>query len=158
MFDFVLYGKKTLHPQPSRLYLADLTATEVCDWFISFSTGTPPPPPTHLSLFPMIILLVSPQSDCLNGLVVKASVWILFATGFFLCWVIQVTQKCALQWPPCQAPGIIGSALGLISPVSVYFDWVRNVATSISVWQHVKLSSTLRPWDTQACCWDEKQS
>ena len=26
---------------------------------------------------------------------------------------------------PCQAPGVIGSALGLVGPVSVYCDWVR---------------------------------
>ena len=26
---------------------------------------------------------------------------------------------------PCQASGIIGSALGLVGPVSVYCDWVR---------------------------------
>ena len=31
----------------------------------------------------------------------------------------------ALQWLPCQAPGVIGSALGLVGPVSVYCDWVR---------------------------------
>ena len=30
----------------------------------------------------------------------------------------------ALQWLPCQAPGIIGSALGLVG-LSVYCDWVR---------------------------------
>ena len=30
-----------------------------------------------------------------------------------------------LQWLPCQAPGVIGSALGLVGPVSVYCDWVR---------------------------------
>ena len=30
-------------------------------------------------------------------------------------------------------------------------------ATSISVWQHVKLSEQFRPWDTLACCWDIKQ-
>ena len=35
------------------------------------------------------------------------------------------TQKLALQWLPCQAPGVIGSALGLVGPVSVYCDWVR---------------------------------
>ena len=29
--------------------------------------------------------------------------------------------------------------------------------TSISVWQHVKLSEPFRPWDTFACCWDVKQ-
>ena len=33
--------------------------------------------------------------------------------------------KLALQWLPCQTPGVIGSALGLVSPVSVYCDWVR---------------------------------
>ena len=39
--------------------------------------------------------------------------------------VIPVTQKLALQWLPCQAPGVIGSALGLVGPLSVYCDWVR---------------------------------
>ena len=36
--------------------------------------------------------------------------------------VIPVISKLALQWLPCQAPGIIGSALGLVGPVSVYCD------------------------------------
>ena len=45
--------------------------------------------------------------------------------GIFPGRVIPVTQKLAFQWLPCQAPGIIGSALGLVSPVSVYCDWVR---------------------------------
>ena len=45
--------------------------------------------------------------------------------GFFRGRVIQVTQKLALQWLPCPAPGVIGSALGLVGPVSVYCDWVR---------------------------------
>ena len=64
------------------------------------------------------------------------------------------------QWLPCQAPGVIGSVLGLVGPVSVYCDWVRWKvwsATSISVWQHVQLSEQTRPWDTLACCWDVKQ-
>ena len=54
----------------------------------------------------------------------------------------------------------MGSALGLVGPVSVYCDWVRWKvwsAASISVWQHVKLSVQIRPWDTLACCWDDKQ-
>ena len=34
-------------------------------------------------------------------------------------------SKLALQWLPCQAPGVIGSALRLVGPVSVYCDWVR---------------------------------
>ena len=62
--------------------------------------------------------------------------------------VIPVTYKLALQWLPCQAPDVIGSELGLIGPVSVYCDWVRwkvGSATSISVWQHVKLSVQIRP-------------
>ena len=68
--------------------------------------------------------------------------------------------KLALRWQPCQAPGVIRSVLGLVGPVSVYCDWVRWKlwsATSISVWQHVKLSEQIRPWDTLACCWDVKQ-
>ena len=39
--------------------------------------------------------------------------------------VIPVTLKLALQWLLCQAPGIIGSALELVSQVSGYCDWVR---------------------------------
>ena len=53
-----------------------------------------------------------------------------------------MTSKLALQWLPCQAPGVLGSALGLVGPVSVYCDWVRwrvGSATSISVWQHFYL-------------------
>ena len=50
--------------------------------------------------------------------------------AFLICWtpyaaLFVVTEKLALQWLPCQAPGVIGSALGLVGPVSVYCDWVR---------------------------------
>ena len=34
-------------------------------------------------------------------------------------------KKMALQWLPCQEPCVIGSALRLVGPVSVYCDWVR---------------------------------
>ena len=54
----------------------------------------------------------------------RPEVRIPLATGFF--WVvIPVAYKLALQWLPCQAPGIIGSVLGLVSLVSVYCDCVR---------------------------------
>ena len=46
------------------------------------------------------------------------------------------------------APGVIGSVPGLVGPVSVYCDWMRWKVwstTSISVWQHVKLSVQIRP-------------
>ena len=66
---------------------------------------------------------------------------------FFWGQVIPVTQKLALQWLPCQTPGVIGSAPGLVSPVSVYCDWVRwKVGSAASiVWQHVELSEQIRP-------------
>ena len=38
---------------------------------------------------------------------------------------VESYQKLALQWLPCQAPGFVGSALGLVGPVSVYCHWVR---------------------------------
>ena len=44
---------------------------------------------------------------------------------FFRGPVISMTSKLALQWLPCQAPVVMGSALGLVGPVSVYCDWVR---------------------------------
>ena len=97
------------------------------------------------------------QGYRLVGLVVKASAsraanpefdsrlrqW-----GLFQGPVIPVTLKLTLQQLPCQASGIIGSVLGLVSPVSVYCDWVRRKvgsATSISVWQHVNWSEQIRP-------------
>ena len=55
----------------------------------------------------------------------RSRVGIPLATGFFRGRVIPVTSKLALQWLPCQAPGVIGSALGLVGTVSVYCDWVR---------------------------------
>ena len=45
-----------------------------------------------------------------------------FTAGIFLC---HVTEINSLQWLPCQAPGVIGSVLGLVGLVSVYCDWVR---------------------------------
>ena len=44
----------------------------------------------------------------------------------------RVTEQLALQWLPCQAPYIIGSALGQVGPVSVYCDWVRKKVGSAS--------------------------
>ena len=94
--------------------------------------------------------------DRLIGLAVKASASRAEDLGFksFLRGdfsrgqVIPVTSKLALQWLPCQAPGVKGLVLGLVGPVSVYCDWVRwkvGSATCISVWQHVKLSEQIRP-------------
>ena len=44
---------------------------------------------------------------------------------------------------------------------SVSILWLSEVkvwsATSVSVWQHIKLSVHIRPWDTLACYWDVKQ-
>ena len=33
--------------------------------------------------------------------------------------------KTDIQWLPWQAPGVTGSALGLVGRTSVYCDWVR---------------------------------
>ena len=68
--------------------------------------------------------------------------------SFFPGQVIPVISKVSLQWLPCQAPGVIGSALGLVGSVSVYRAWVRKTvlsATSISVWQHLNLPEQIRP-------------
>ena len=66
------------------------------------------------------------------GLVVKASTSGVEDPGFESClrWDFSGSShtsdfKLALQWPPCQAPGIIGSSLGLVGPVSIYCDWMR---------------------------------
>ena len=40
--------------------------------------------------------------------------------------VIQVTQMLELQWLPSQAPGLIGSVLGLVGPASEYCVKMRQ--------------------------------
>ena len=69
---------------------------------------------------------------CLVGLVGRCPPWERkipgsnpACAGFFRGQVIPVTSKLALQWLPCQVPGVVGSALGLVGLVSVYYDWVR---------------------------------
>ena len=46
-----------------------------------------------------------------------------FPPGLFPGPVIPVTSHLVLQWLHYQAPGDIGSALGLTGPVSIYCDW-----------------------------------
>ena len=46
--------------------------------------------------------------------------------GIFPGGFILVTKNLALKWLPCQVPGIIGLALGLVGLVVVYCDWVRQ--------------------------------
>ena len=55
----------------------------------------------------------------------------------FLCGFLPVTGQLELQWLPCKASGVIGSALGLVGLVSVQCDWVRSnvwFATPISIY------------------------
>ena len=70
----------------------------------------------------MVKACASRVADRLVGLVVKTSASRAEDSGFepplareiFLGRVIQVTLKLALQWLPCQAPGVIWSALGQV--------------------------------------------
>ena len=80
------------------------------------------------------LIITSPfDRDHLVGLVVKASASGVEDPGFesslqrdfFPGRVIPVTYKLAFKWLPCQAPGIIGSVLGMVGPVLVYCDWVK---------------------------------
>ena len=85
---------------------------------------TPQVSPRHLRQ----VLYISPFSDRLVGLVVKVLASRAEDPGFksslrqdfFPSRVISVTSKLALQRLPCQTPGGIGSAPGLVGPVSVY--------------------------------------
>ena len=57
--------------------------------------------------------------------------------GIFPGRVIPVTSKLTPQWLPCHASGIIGSALGLVGPMSVYCDCeveslIRNFYLSVA--------------------------
>ena len=113
---------------------------------------TPPPPPPSPSPPRPPSSLLFPRAHRLVGQVVKAPNLRMAAPGFDSCLllvalsrrpprerrirgsnpacavgnfpgrVIPVTYKLALQWLPCQAPGVIGSALGLVGSVSVYTE------------------------------------
>ena len=72
------------------------------------------------------------SAHCLAGLVVKVSAMGAEDPGFeyrlprdFSGSSHTSDLKLTLQWLRCQAPDITGSALGLVSLVSVYCDWVR---------------------------------
>ena len=101
------------------------------------------------------------RTHCLFGpraKFVKINV-LIFSSSSFATGVLAGCESGYLEG--CQETGVIGSALGLVGPVSVYCDWVRWKiwsATSISVWHHVQLSKQIRPWDTLACFWDVKQA
>ena len=52
--------------------------------------------------------------------------WVRFplVPGFFQVESYQ-WQKLALHWLPCQSPGVIGSAVGLVGLVPIYCDFLR---------------------------------
>ena len=96
------------------------------------------------SIFASFVVLVSFRCHCLKSYVSftdsvakwlrrpseseRSRVRIPLSTGFFRVesYHYQLLKKLALQWLPCQAPGIIGLALGLVGLVSAYCDWVSR--------------------------------
>ena len=48
--------------------------------------------------------------------------------GIFPSRVIPVTQKCVLEWLHCQAPGVRGSALGLVGQFQFQFQFQLKMA------------------------------
>ena len=72
---------------------------------------------------------------------------------------IPLTHKLPLQFY-CQAPGITGHCWDW--PAQCQYTvtgWDRKFyqQTFISVWQHIKVSEQIHPWDTLACYWDVQQ-
>ena len=58
--------------------------------------------------------------------------------------VMPVTEKLALRRLPCQTPGIIGSVLGLVGPVSVYCDSILSLSQCGSTHNCLKLNLWMR--------------
>ena len=54
------------------------------------------------------------------------------------------SEKLVLQWQPCQAPGGIRSAPGLVGPASVYCDWVRWERLICNFYLSVAARATVR--------------
>ena len=61
--------------------------------------------------------------------------------------IIPVTSQLVLQWLPCQAPGVIGSALGLVGQESLCCDRerqpVRSEGSNISVAARTQVQADL---------------
>ena len=103
-----------------------------------------PPPTSSYGLVWVGCVLLPSLLDRLSGLVVKASASGAEDPGFESRLRRDVsgsshTSDFKIDTPvamPCQAPGVIGSALGLVGPVSVCCDWMRwkvESATSVSM-------------------------
>ena len=92
----------------------------------------------------------------------RSQVWIPLAPGFFQGQVIPVTSKLALQWLPCQATGIIGSTLGLVSPsVSILWlgeveSWICNFCLSVATPEIVCADPFLRYTSMLLGCYSNK--
>ena len=104
---------------------------------------SPPPPPLPplrppiSSVWIWVISLV--WTNRLVDLVFKQKIRCVNPAGdrIFPGRVMPVTSELALQWLPCQAPGVVVSALGLVGPVSVYWlgeveSWIRSFYLSVA--------------------------
>ena len=119
--------KKTL--QAWALLPALTSAWETCHLTTDLVTCQParfPPPPPP------------PNNDRLVGLVVKAPASIPVCDGIFPGRVIPVTYKLALQWLPCQAPGVITGR-------SVYATNIPRVLHPSDAVLHPSLTQSFTP-------------
>ena len=101
----------------------------------------------------------SPTEDRLVGLVVKASTSSAEDPGFESRLHQEFSGVESYQWlKSCtQVATLPGAGTGWPGVSVLWLGEIVGSATSISVWQHVKLSEQICPWDTLACCWDVKQ-
>ena len=115
---------------------------------LSCSSSPPPPPLPSPSPF------CSPPPHRHVGLVVKASALRAEDPGFETRLRRDFSESSHTSYfkidtPVATLPGAwrFGSVLGLVGPLSVYCDLARRKvgsATSISVWQHIKISEQIR--------------
>ena len=103
------------------------------------------------------------RRDCLVGLVVKANASRAKDPGFESCLGRDFSGVGSYQWlknwhssgyPARRRHYRVSAGTGWTG-VSILWLGERGKvcsATTISVWQHVKLSEQIRPWDTLVCC------
>ena len=125
-------------------------------------------PPSQREIFSITQInspsLSLPLPDRLVGLVVEATALRAEDPGFesHLRQEFSGVKSCQIGTPVATLPGAwhYRVSAGTGRPhVSLLCDWVRWkvwFATYISVWQHIKLSKQICPWDTLACCCDVK--
>ena len=81
---------------------------------VAGTLGNKPRPIVSMLCVSALYLLMRPVARAFAWRVVDLGSIPAFTIWIFLGQAMSVIEKLVLQWQPCQAPGVIGSVLGLV--------------------------------------------